>query len=142
MSPWPYLPFLLIWALPVLAFQWIAGWRYLWRERRRWPWVVLALGIYFTLADAVAINAGIWSFDTRRLSGLLLGSVPVEEILFYLLTAAMVIQGYVVAWGIWADRHTLARVWRRRIARLRRAPPMELPSPTATGPHTERSPHG
>ena len=43
MIHWPYLPFLLVWALPVIAIQWLAGGRYLWRERRLWPWIVLAL---------------------------------------------------------------------------------------------------
>lgn len=118
MSDWLYLPFLLVWALPVIALQWLAGGRYLWRERCRWPWVVLALGAYLTLADAVAIAAGIWSFDARRLSGLYLANVPLEEALFYLLTAAMVVQGFTIAWAAWEDRAQLAACWRARLARL------------------------
>ena len=93
---WSYLPFLLIWALPVIAVQWLVGGRYLWRERGGWPWIALALGIYFSLADAVAIKAGIWRFDTTSLVGLWLGPVPIEEVLFYLLTATMVVQTVVI----------------------------------------------
>ena len=115
---WAYLPFLLLWALPVIALQWLAGWRYLWRERRRWPLVVLALGVYFTLADAVAIAAGIWSFDRSQLSGLYLANVPIEETLFYLLTAAMVVQGFTLAWAAWDDRARIAARWRNRLAHL------------------------
>lgn len=118
MIGWPYLPFLLVWALPVIAVQWLAGGRYLWRERRLWPWIVLALGAYFTLADAVAIAAGIWSFDRRHLSGLYLANVPIEEMLFYLLTAAMVVQGFVIAWAAWDERAQLAARWRARLSRL------------------------
>ena len=108
MSSWPYLPFLLIWALPVIAIQWALGGRYLWRERRVWPWIALGLTAWFTLADAVAINAGVWSFDAHALIGVALGPVPLEEILFYLLTALMVTQGFVALWYGYADRAALA----------------------------------
>lgn len=116
---WAYLPFLLVWALPVIAVQWLAGGRYLWRERGRWPWIVLGLTIYFTLADAAAIAAGTWRFDARALMGLALGPVPVEEVLFYLLTGAMVVQGFVIAWGAWGERAELLARWRGRRAGLR-----------------------
>lgn len=109
MSHWSYLPFLLVWALPVVAVEWIAGGRHLWRERRVWPWIVLALTVWFSVADAVAIAAGIWRFDTRSLVGVYVGPVPVEEILFYLLTSAMVVQGYVLTQAALAGRLTLRR---------------------------------
>jgi lycopene beta-cyclase len=115
MTHWPYLPFLLVWALPVIVVQWLAGGRYLWRERHFWPWIVLTLGIYFSLADAVAIRAGIWRFDSASLTGLMLGPVPVEEVLFYLLTAAMVVQGCVIAWSAWGERGALMARWRKRL---------------------------
>ena len=124
MSDWLYLPFLLVWALPVIALQWLVGGRYLWRERRRWPWVVLALGTYLTLADAFAIAAGIWRFDARRLSGLYLANVPIEEVLFYLLTVAMVAQGFTIAWGAWEDRARLTARWHARLAHLAGLTPM------------------
>lgn len=115
MMRWTYLPFLLAWALPVLALQWLAGGRYLWRERRRWPWVVLGLGGYLSLADAVAIAAGVWRFNAAALIGIWLGPLPLEEALFYLLTAAMVVQGFVIAWAAWDDRHALVSRWQRRL---------------------------
>lgn len=116
---WPYLPFLLVWALPVIAIQWALGGRYLWRERHTWPWVALGLCAYFTLADAVAIRAGVWAFDARALTGVALGPVPLEEVLFYLLTALMVTQGFVTLWFGYADRKALARRTRTRLARIR-----------------------
>ncbi len=122
---WAYLPFLLVWALPVLGAQWAVGWRYLWRERRRWPWVVLGLGAYFTLADAVAIEARIWTFDTRSLVGLYLGPVPIEEALFYLLTSAMVVQGCVLFWCILTERR--ARRTPRQSSRATDAAPAAPP---------------
>ena len=98
MNHWTYLPFLLVWALPVILVQWLIGWRYLWRERGMWTWIALGLCIYFTIADAVAIKAGIWHFDTTSLIGIWLGPVPIEEVLFYLLTALMLVQGFVIIW--------------------------------------------
>ncbi|HET9109655.1 MAG TPA: lycopene cyclase domain-containing protein [Ktedonobacterales bacterium] len=115
---WSYLPFLLVWALPVIGIQWALGGRYLWRERRVWPWVALVLCAYFTLADAVAISAGVWSFDARALAGVALGPVPLEEILFYLLTSLMVTQGFIALWYGFADREALMLRVRRRVGRL------------------------
>lgn len=150
---WTYLPFLLVWALPVIAVQWLAGARYLWRERGRWPWIVLGLALYFTLADAVAIRAGTWRFDSRMLVGVYVGPVPVEEVLFYLLTAAMVVQGFVIAWGVWGERVELRARWRARLDRFRalrasrpRLPDMlsadadTIPPSAASAPPTSRYP--
>ncbi|GER84288.1 MAG: lycopene cyclase domain-containing protein [Thermogemmatispora sp.] len=91
-----YLLFLLAWALPILGLQWLAGWRKLWVWRRRWPWAVLLVGSYLTLADSLAIAQHIWFFQPTLILGLTLGNVPLEEALFYFLTAAMIAQGYVL----------------------------------------------
>ena len=112
---WAYLPFLLAWALPVLALQWLLGGRYLWRERALWPLIVLGLTVFFTIADAVAITAGVWRFDRHALVGVSLGPVPIEETIFYLLTAAMVVQGFVTIWFGWADRQRISAMVAARI---------------------------
>ncbi|WP_069804621.1 lycopene cyclase domain-containing protein [Thermogemmatispora onikobensis] len=91
-----YLLFLLVWALPILALQWLLGWRKLWAWRRRWPWAVLLVGSYLTLADSLAIAQHIWFFQPALTLGLTLGNVPLEEALFYFLTAAMIAQGFVL----------------------------------------------
>jgi len=98
LTHWTYLPFLLVWALPVIVMQWMVGGRLLWHERGKWIWIAPGLCIYFTLADVVAINTGIWHFDTASLAGLWLGPVPIEEVIFYLLTATMLVQGFVITW--------------------------------------------
>ncbi|MEO7000520.1 MAG: lycopene cyclase domain-containing protein [Ktedonobacterales bacterium] len=139
MSHWPYLPFLVLWALPVLAVQWIFGGRYLWRERRIWPWVALGLCVWFTLADAIAINAGIWSFDRAALVGLYLGPVPLEEVLFYLLTALMVTQGFVTLWFGYQDRVAYRRRFAARLSRLRTWRPGRAPD-VADPAHTMKNP--
>ena len=116
---WNYLPFLLVWALPVIILQWALGGRYLWRARSLWAPVSLILCAWLTLADAVAISTGVWRFDPRALLGPALGPVPLEEILFYLLTSLMVTQGFIALWEGYADRQTLAQRARLRLAWLR-----------------------
>ncbi len=96
MKHWLYLVFLLAWALPILALQWAIGWRKLWQERRTWPWVILLVGTYLTLADAFAIAQHIWFFQPALITGWMLGNVPLEEALFYFLTSAMIVQGFVL----------------------------------------------
>jgi len=90
-----YLELLLAWVL-ILALQWLVGWKKLWRQRRRWPWIVLGASIYFSLADALALSQHIWFFHPAFLIGWSVGNVPVEELLFFVLTAAMVVQGFVL----------------------------------------------
>jgi lycopene cyclase domain-containing protein len=111
-----YLLFELIWALPVLALQWAVGWRYLRRTWRLWVPALVALTLYFSLADAVAIQQGIWRFDKTALVGLSLGNVPLEEVLFYGLTGAMILQGMVLGWFFLTEREAFigALPWRAR----------------------------
>lgn len=147
MSHWSYLPFLLAWAAPIVAIEWLLGGRYLWRERRWWPWIVLGLGAYLSIADAIAIAAGIWRFDTHSLAGWYLGPVPIEEVLFYLLTAAMVVQGFVVFWFGAGDSWKLLslaplmRRWRARAATpARPTRPASPPNPSSASTAPARTP--
>ena len=91
-----YLGLLLPWAIPVLAVQWAIGHAVL---RRRWRTVAVATVIttaYLVTADAVAISQGIWSIQSDRILGPRLGGVPLEEVLFFLLTDLMVVQSVVL----------------------------------------------
>jgi lycopene cyclase domain-containing protein len=97
MKHWLYLTFLLGWTLPIIGIQWVIGWRHLWRERNKWPWIILGLSIYFTLADSIAITQHIWFFNPALITGWSIGNVPIEEVLFYLLTVTMIVQGFVLA---------------------------------------------
>jgi hypothetical protein len=114
MTRWAYMPFLPAWSLPVVALQWLVGGRYIWR------------------------------FDVASLAGIWLGPLPLEALLCYLLTAAMVVQGFVIAWAAWDDRHALVSHSQRSAAAplafplaryLRRPPParhrVQKPPPPA-----------
>jgi lycopene beta-cyclase len=113
-----YLVLELAWAVPVLILQWTLGWRSL---SARLPILILALAIptvYLSCADSVAIANGIWSLHSNRIMGLRFGNVPVEEVLFFLVTNTMVAQSVV-----------LVSAWRKDVLNL--SHPSVLPTQTA-----------
>jgi lycopene cyclase domain-containing protein len=87
-----YLIFELVWALPVLALQWVVGRGILWRRRETLVLALLIPTLYLSCADSVAIANGIWTLHADRIVGIRLGNLPLEEALFFLLTNAMVVQ--------------------------------------------------
>jgi lycopene cyclase domain-containing protein len=87
-----YLVFELLWALPVLALQAIVGGRELVARGRVLVLAVLLPTIYLSIADSVAIAHGIWVIHGHRTTGFRLGNLPIEEVIFFLLTNAMVAQ--------------------------------------------------
>jgi len=57
------------------------------RVYARWRRLVLTLlpvFVVFTTWDVLAIRAGHWAYDPRQTTGLHVGNVPVEELLFFL----------------------------------------------------------
>lgn len=58
------------------------------RVYRRWRRLLLALVpgfVLFCLWDAYAITRGHWHFDESRVTGITLGLLPLDEILFFLI---------------------------------------------------------
>lgn len=94
---WAYLIHLLAWSLPVILVQLVA---LVWHYRERSGAVLravmppaLVVGVYLSVADHLAISAGIWNFGEGRHLGLCVGRVPLEEVLFFLLTSVLVSLG-------------------------------------------------
>jgi lycopene cyclase domain-containing protein len=94
---WAYLVHLLVWTLPLVAGQ-LALLR--WRYGRATPRVLravlppaLAVTAWLIAADHLAIAAGIWRFGPGLHLGVYLGTVPLEEALFFLLTNLLVALG-------------------------------------------------
>lgn len=92
----PYLSHLLVWFLPLIAGQWLIGWRILAANWRVIAACTLIAGVYYSLTDVVAIREGIWFFGEDQITGLHVGPVPVEEILFFHLTAWLVVQSFIL----------------------------------------------
>ena len=65
---------------------------------RRWRRLLLSLlpvVVVFGLWDAAAIAAGHWSYDPAQLTGVLLpGGLPLEELLFFVVTPTCAILGF------------------------------------------------
>ncbi|MDX2226076.1 MAG: lycopene cyclase domain-containing protein [Verrucomicrobiae bacterium] len=95
--PTNYLFHLLVWMLPIVGIQWALAWRiYL----RNLPAILipgLGFGTYYTVVDFIAVRDGVWIFDPAQNLGIkLLGVLPLEEILFFYITAFLVAQSFVM----------------------------------------------
>ncbi|HEX9036688.1 MAG TPA: lycopene cyclase domain-containing protein [Ktedonobacterales bacterium] len=92
-----YVGWEIAWALPPLLLQALVGGDILWRRRRLLGWVVIPVVVYLSCVDALAIHLGIWTIDRRQSLGLLIGArLPVEELLFFLVTSALIGCGLVL----------------------------------------------
>jgi len=103
-SHWTYLTYELAWALPVIAIQWAAAWRELWRRRRLLAVAVLLSTAYLGACDAFALGHGIWRVDPERVIGVSAGALPMEEFVFYFVTNIMAAQGFVLIAGFLRER--------------------------------------
>ena len=108
-----YLGLELVWAIPAITLQLAYGADIIWRHRREVIVAVFALTIYLSLADAIAIQSGVWTINPMKSLGLLLvGILPVEEFVFFLLTNTMVGFGFVLVWSP-ESRTRLRGIWQK-----------------------------
>lgn len=98
------------WALPPIVLQWLVGWRLLQRERPAWLLGILIATVYLALADSTALGI-VWTISPAKSLGIFVGNVPVEELLFFLLTNSLVVQSVVLA----SKYRLLLQNWKRRI---------------------------
>ena len=91
-----YLFHLLVWMLPVIILQWLLAWRIFIANRRAVFLPALLIGTYYSLADVVAVRAGVWFFDEEQILGIHIGPLPIEEVLFFYITALLVSQSFVM----------------------------------------------
>lgn len=95
-----YLGLELAWAMPVIILQLSFGADILWRHKGILFVLILALTIYLSLADAYAIQSGVWTINPGKSLGVLLGGIlPIEEFVFFLLTNIMVMFGFLLVWS-------------------------------------------
>lgn len=92
-QPGVYLGLELGWFVPPIMLQVAVGGEVLWRHRRLVAAASLAPALYLSLTDAYAIDAGIWMISRRHSLGLTIGPLPIEEIVFFLLTNVLITFG-------------------------------------------------
>lgn len=92
-TPWTYFSIILFWALPPIALQLLFGADILWHHRRLVLSTILPATLYLSLCDSLAINSTTWAIDSAQSTGILIGRFPIEEGLFFLLTAALLTFG-------------------------------------------------
>ena len=92
-----YLVHLLVWTLPLVLAQLGA---LLWRFRGAAGEVLrgvlppaLLSTVWLSVGDHFAISAGVWRFGAGKHLGIYVGAVPLEEVLFFLLTNLLVAFG-------------------------------------------------
>lgn len=101
---WAYLIHLLAWTLPVILIQTVVLVRHYKQRSGAVLRAVLppafVVGTYLAVADHLAISTGIWNFGEGRHLGIYLGLVPLEEVLFFLLTSVLVSLGLALFTGL------------------------------------------
>lgn len=120
-APGTYLALELVWALPPIALQLAYGADILWRNRRMVLLAIVPFTLYLSFADTLAIRSGTWTINPERSVGLLLGRIlPVEELVFFLLTSTLVVFGVTLVLA--AESHDRIR----RILLRRRSPNLSV----------------
>ena len=90
-TPGTYMALEIIWALLPIMLQLGFGADILWHHRRLVALSIAVPTLYLSLADSIAIGAGTWTFSPQKSTGWLIGGVlPVEELLFFLLTNTLI----------------------------------------------------
>lgn len=92
-----YLALELVWAGPIVVVQWLLGLDVLLRRWKVWVPAILLPTLYLTFADSFALRSHTWTINPDLSLNILLPlGVPLEELLFFLLTNALVVQGLIL----------------------------------------------
>jgi len=93
-APGTYLALEFTWALLPIMLQLGFGADILWRYRRLIVPAILVPTLYLSVADSTAIGFGTWTFSPVKSTGwTVAGILPVEELLFFLLTNTLICFG-------------------------------------------------
>ncbi len=93
-GPGTYLGLILAWSIPPILLQFMLGGSILRVERRLLSLAVLSLTLYLSVIDSLAIRAGTWAISPQHsLNLLLVGVLPLEEVLFFLVTNILLVFG-------------------------------------------------
>lgn len=103
-QPGVYLSLILAWALPAIMLQLAFGADILWHHRRLVLLTILPVFLYISAADSLAIASGTWTIDPAQSTGLMIGALPVEEAVFFLITVVLIGFGVTLSLGYESQR--------------------------------------
>lgn len=92
-TPLTYANLILVWALIPWMIQTAFGADILLKRRRTAAAGILLPTLYLWWVDSLAITAGTWTINPEKTTGLLVGSLPIEEMLFFLMTNVIIVCG-------------------------------------------------
>lgn len=95
-QPGTYLALILAWALPPVILQLGFGADILWRYRHLVFWGIAVPTLYLSVGDTFPISAGTWTIDPAQSTGIFIGSLPMEEFVFFLMTNTLIVLGTVL----------------------------------------------
>lgn len=81
------------------------------RQIRRTAAAVIPVAVVFIAWDVLAIAGGVWSYDHRYVTGLSVGNMPIEEVVFFVVIPVCGLLTYSAVSAIlaWASRRTRER---------------------------------
>lgn len=114
--PGTYLSLILIWSLPPIMLQLAFGANILWHYRKLVMLTILPVFLYISAADSLAIAAGTWTIDPAQSTGLFIGSLPIEEAVFFLVTVVLISFGLTLSLARASQARCLSRLaqWTRQ----------------------------
>jgi lycopene cyclase domain-containing protein len=111
-----YLTLILSWALVPVLLQVAFGADILLGKWRLLLAAIIAPTLYLWLVDAIAIQSGTWTIDPAQTTGIKLGPLPLEEMVFFLMTNLIVAFGVTLMLSETSkERARIIRNWVRGI---------------------------
>ena len=95
-QPGRYLALILVWALIPLMLQFGFGADILWGRRSLLLLAILPATIYLWIVDMIAISGGVWTISTSQTLRINIGPLPIEEMVFFLVTNMMISFGIIL----------------------------------------------
>jgi lycopene cyclase domain-containing protein len=113
-APGTYLTLILAWALLPVFIQVAFGADILLAYGRRVLLAVAAPTLYLWGVDTLAISSGTWTLDPGQTTGLAIGVLPIEEMLFFLMTNLIIAFGMTLMLAPQSQRRAglLMQSWR------------------------------
>ncbi|MHB0876289.1 MAG: lycopene cyclase domain-containing protein [Anaerolineae bacterium] len=133
-QPGTYLGLELAWFVPPLALQLWFGGDILASRRRLLLATLLPAILYLSATDALAIAAGVWTISPAATVGIDIGPLPLEELVFFSLTSALIAVSMVLA----LSAESIGRLMglRRVLLAGHSLRPTAAPGNRGTGPFT------